>query len=121
HLKSTVYVFDDSGVSDLETFLECNRQELVEKEFKDLRQLINLQVIPAKRDVTSSDDSSSKKPLSAITTNFFNRENELSNDDLSKINELVLGMDKELGERYESFFKDFLFGDNDGDRSYCLK
>lgn len=108
HLKTKVYVFDDSESDDLEDFLKKHRYKLIEKELKDLRQLINLQIVPAKRDVASSDDSSGKKPLSAITTNYFNSEHELSNDALRKINELILNMDKDLGEHYESFFKEFL-------------
>lgn len=108
HLITKVYVFDDSNELNLERFFKENRHELIEKQLKDLKHLINLQIIHARREVASSNDSNSKKPLSAITTNYFNSEHDLSNEDLIKINDLILNMDKELGKRYDSFFKDFL-------------
>lgn len=109
HLKSRIYVFDDSEHDGEDDFFKVNRHKLVEKDLKDIKNLINIQFIHARRNVYSSDESNgSKKPLSALTTSYFNSSNEVPNDDLVKINEMIVGMDTQLGDRYESFFKDFL-------------
>lgn len=109
HLKNRIYVFDDSEHDGKDDFFKINRHMLVEKDLKDIKKLINLQFIHARRNVYSSDKSNDKKkPLSALTTAYFNSSNEVPNDDLVKINEMIVGMDDQLGVRYESFFKDFL-------------
>lgn len=109
HLKSRIYVFDDSEQDGKGDFLKVNRHKLIEKGLKDIKNLINLHIIHARRNVASSEESNgSKKPLSAITTAYFNSEHEVPSEDLVKINEILVGMDDELGDRYESFFKEFL-------------
>lgn len=109
HLISRIYVFDDSSHDGKDDFFKINRHKLVEKDLKDIKKLINLQFIHARRNVYSSDESNdSKKPLSALTTAYFNSSNDVPNDDLVKINQMIVGMDADLGARYESFFEDFL-------------
>ena len=88
-----------------------NRKKLVEKDKKTIDNLINYQVIHAKRVVASSEDQgSSKKVLSSIATSYFNKkaENKLSTDELDIINISLLDMDKTLEGKYETFFNDFL-------------
>ncbi|ODB85622.1 hypothetical protein A3194_12365 [Candidatus Thiodiazotropha endoloripes] len=108
HLSTKVYIFENTENNNLDDYLKHNHHKLVEKDLKHVRNLINLQVIHAKREVTSSDDSGQRKPLSKVTTDFFKSENEISNEDIGKLNELIVQMDTQLGETYESFFKDFL-------------
>lgn len=108
HLFTKVFVYENNESSNLDAFLKRNHHLLVEKDLKHIKGLINLQIIPARREVTSSDDSGQSKPLSKVTTDFFDSENEISNEEISKVNELILDMDSQLEETYESFFKDFL-------------
>lgn len=108
HLKVSFYVFDHTDGSDLDDFLRDKRHELIEKNLKHIRSLINLQIINAKRDVVSSDDNGESQPLSRVTTAFFNSENEIANEDIGRMNELIGRMDEELGKTYESFFQGFL-------------
>ena len=107
HLETKVYIFDDSKTKSIDEFLRIKRNELVPKELKYVHDLINLQIIPARRQVISSDDSGRNKPLSKITTDYFDSENEISNDDIRKVNELILQMDEKLEDTYEGFFKEF--------------
>ena len=111
HLKSRIYVFDDSEYEGEDDFFKVNRHKFIEKELKDIKNLINLHIIHARRNVSSSEESNvSKKPLSAITTSYFNSnsEYEVPNDDLIQINKLLVEMDDALDKSYESFFEDFL-------------
>ncbi len=111
HLKSRIYVFDDSEHKGEDDFFKVNRHKFIEKELKDIKNLINLHIIHARRSVSSSEESNvSKQPLSAITTSYFNSnsEYEVPNDDLIQINKLLVDMDVALDKNYESFFKDFL-------------
>ena len=111
HLKSRIYVFDDSEYEGENDFFKVNRNKFIEKELKDIKNLINLHIIHARRSVSSSEESNvSKQPLSAITTSYFNSnsEYEVPNDDLIQINKLLVEMDDALDKSYESFFEDFL-------------
>lgn len=110
HLKSSIYVFDDSehnGSAD--EFFKSFRHKLISKHLKDVRKLINFQFIAARRNVHSSDESaSSKKPLSLLTTEYFNSFHDEPNKDLAEINQMLLDLDSQLGEKYHSFFEEFL-------------
>jgi putative ATP-dependent endonuclease of OLD family len=108
HLFSRVYIFENAENSNLDDFLKQNQHMLVEKDIKHIRNLINLQIIHARREVSSSDASDQSKPLSKVTTDFFDSENKISNEEIGKVNDLIINMDKELGETYKGFFEDFL-------------
>lgn len=106
YLIQKIYSFDD-----YENLKPINRKNLVEKDKAAIDNLINYQVIHAKRVVASSEDQgSSKKVLSSIATSYFNKkaENKLSTDELDIINTSLLDMDKTLEGKYETFFNDFL-------------
>lgn len=116
HLKSCIYVFDDSehtGTAD--EFFKSYRHKLISKHLKDVRKLINFQFIAARRNVHSSEESAtSKKPLSLLTTEYFNSFHDVPNEDLAEINQMLLDLDSQLGEKYHSFFEGFL----DNSRSF---
>ena len=106
YLKHRIYAFDDE-----DNLQKDNRHKLVGKEKKVIDRLINYQVIHAKRSVSSSEASEgSKKVLSNIASTYFNKktENQLSHDDLDKINSSLLDMDSSLEDTYKEFFGTFL-------------
>lgn len=106
YLIEKIYSFDD-----YENLKPEKRKNLVEKEKKAIDQIINYQVIHAKRIVASSEsEESSKKVLSSIATSYFNKkaENQLSTNELDVINASLLDMDKTLEGKYKKFFGDFL-------------
>lgn len=109
YLETNVYIFED--FTDLET---QNRYKLVKKEMRDVHNLINFQVIHAKRDVASSEATSeNKKVLSTLTTQFFNKENKASSTEFEKINNAILAMDGSLDLNYQEYFKSFLKNSKD--------
>lgn len=100
-LQKSVYAF--AKPSDLEP---ANRKNLVKKKIEDIRELVNFQILHAKRDVASSEvKSGSRKVLSSLTTKYFNSKNQ---SDLKGITELLIEMDKNLEKPYEDFFGSFL-------------
>lgn len=104
YTETSVYVFDKD-----EALLIENRNLLIKKEAKSVENLINFQVIHAKRDVASSEShTQDKKVLSGLTTKYFNKENKVSIETFNKINESILEMDKNLDERYKEYFESFL-------------
>lgn len=103
YLHKKVYTF--SSMDDLKNE---NRYKLVEKEFKDVDKLIDLEIIHAKRSVSSSEEKSGTKVLSKLTTDYFNHSNINAPDKFESINSLISKMDEELGSRYEIFFNNFL-------------
>lgn len=106
YLKTSIYSFDT-----YENLKAENRNKLIEKDKKSIDNLINYQVIHAKRSVTSSESSeNSKKVLSSLATKYYNKktENQFSSDDLDIINASLLEMDKALEGKYEKFFDNFL-------------
>jgi putative ATP-dependent endonuclease of OLD family len=104
YIETSVYALcDESDVK------KENRSKLVEKDWKDVNNLINIQVIHAKRDVASSEANlGSKQVLSKLTTSFYNKSNKLSFDDKSGINQSIIKMDSDLDKEYEKYFKPFL-------------
>lgn len=81
----------------------------VEKDLKAVKKVINLQIIDARREVASSDDKhTGKRPLSSLTTKYFNGVNDEPNEALDAINKLVENVDGLLDVKYEPFFDDFL-------------
>lgn len=100
-LQKDVYAF--AKPSDLDP---ANRKKLVKKKIEDIRELINFQILHAKRDVASSEvKSGARKVLSSLTTKYFNSKNQ---SDLKGITELLIGMDKNLDKTYMDFFGSFL-------------
>lgn len=107
YLTSKIYSFDT-----YENLKTENIDKLIEKDKKAIENLINYQVIHAKRSVSSSESGeSSKKVLSSLATSYFNKktENQLSTDDLDIINASLLEMDKTLEGKYDTFFDNFLY------------
>jgi predicted ATP-dependent endonuclease of OLD family len=105
-LTYKIYTFDT-----YENLKKTNRDKLVEKDRKAIENLINYQVIHAKRSVSSSESGeSSKKVLSSLATSYYNKktENQLSSDELDVINASLLEMDKTLEGNYGTFFDNFL-------------
>lgn len=112
YLKRNIYVFDDNDYNDAtgnDDFFKVNRHKLIKKELKDIRSLISLHIIHARRHLSSSEENKdSRKPLSTITTAYFNKNNDANKQTLLDINKFLVDTDKTLGEKYETFFETFL-------------
>jgi predicted ATP-dependent endonuclease of OLD family len=102
YMKRSVYAYADD--SDL---LEENRKNLIEKNVESVRKLINLQVVHAKRDIASSEGSQHKRVLSALATNYFNKQNNVGSA-FAEINAKMAEMDGDLDLTYGTFFEPFL-------------
>ncbi len=109
-LKTKIYAFDDSEHPECEDYFEKYRHKLIQKDLKNVTDLINIQIIHARRNVASSEDNNSKTPLATLTTAHFNSKNdsELPDDNINAINTLISKMDTALEEQYDPIFKDFL-------------
>lgn len=104
YMKNKVYVFHNDNNIDWN-----NKANLVEKNLDALREIINLQIIHAKRNVSSSEESSrDKQALSSLTTKFYNNKNKSSNTDFLTINQKMIEMDGQLDAEYATVFDDFL-------------
>jgi putative ATP-dependent endonuclease of OLD family len=100
YLEREVYAYSTE-----EDLLEGKRKRLLKKELKLVREIINFQFIHARRDVASSEGG--KNVLSKLTTEYFNANNDKSND-FDPINKLMLSMDQSLEKTYKDFFSPFL-------------
>ncbi|VAW98573.1 hypothetical protein MNBD_GAMMA23-1673 [hydrothermal vent metagenome] len=109
-LKTKIYAFDDSEHPECEDYFTKYRHKLVPKDLKNVTDLINIQIIHARRNVASSEDNNGKTPLATLTTSHFNSKNdsELPDGNINAINTLISNMDKALEEQYDPIFKDFL-------------
>ncbi len=109
-LKTKIYAFDDSEHPECKDYFTKYRHKLIPKDLKNVTDLINMQIIHARRNVASSEDSHSKTPLATLTTSHFNSKNdsELPDVNINAINTLISSMDKELEAEYDPIFKDFL-------------
>lgn len=103
YLETKVYTF-----SNLEDIKKENRERLIKKDMKDVKKLIDFEIIHAKRKVSSSEEKNGMKVLSGLTTSFFNGLNVSSPDKFEKINELIEEMDSRLDANYDAFFETFL-------------
>jgi putative ATP-dependent endonuclease of OLD family len=102
--SKNIYVFENN--IDLDT---ANRGNLIKKDISIIKNLINFQVIHAKRNVSSSETTGNgKRALSELTTQYFNKENKDSSADFFEINEAIATMDSTLDDKYEEHFKPFL-------------
>jgi putative ATP-dependent endonuclease of OLD family len=104
YTKNKLYVFQD------ENDLDWNdRSNLAEKNLTVLKEVINLQIIHAKRNVASSEESTrDKQALSSLTTKFYNDNSKSSESDFSSINQMMIDMDIKLEKQYATVFDDFL-------------
>jgi predicted ATP-dependent endonuclease of OLD family len=108
YLNTSIYAFDDYGYDKGKYHLD-KRDQLVEKERKDLKNLLSFQVIHARRSVASSEDGSrGTKPLSAISTKFFRKQEGTDGNDLVDLRESLADIDKSLNEQYKQVFESFL-------------
>lgn len=103
-INKNIYVFEN------ETDLEfANRGNLVKKDISAIKNLINFQVIHAKRNVSSSETTGNgKRALSEMTTQYFNKEHKESSADFFDINDAISTMDSTLDEKYKKHFEPFL-------------
>ncbi len=104
YMDCKVFVFEDDGNFDIreDTFL-------YEKSRTDILDVINLQIIHAKRNVSSSEETNKEtKVLSNLTTKFFNLKSDLLDTDFHSINNKMSEMDVKLNESYSTLFQPFL-------------
>ncbi|MEY1578629.1 ATP-dependent endonuclease [Providencia manganoxydans] len=106
-IKTSIYAYDDSGYEGNEPYYLHNREELEEKEFKDVSNLLNFQVIHARRNVASSDETG-KSPLSAVTTQFFKKLNDSNDERLEQVRMALIDIDNDLETQYSNVFSGFL-------------
>ncbi len=106
-IKTSIYAYDDFGYEGDKPYYLVNRDDFEIKEFKDVGKIINLQVIHAKRNVASSDETG-KSPLSSVTTQFFRKLDESDDDRLDDIRNALIEIDQGLENQYSAVFSDFL-------------
>ena len=98
------YIFNEYS-----DFTKEHRSNLIPKDASDVNNLINLKIIQANRNVTSSDaNPQDRKILSHLTTQFYNSKNKISQDELNDINDSIFGADNQLSNNYKTFFEPFL-------------
>jgi putative ATP-dependent endonuclease of OLD family len=106
-IKTSIYAYDDFGYEGEQPYYIENRDELEEKDFKDVFNILNVQVIHARRNVASSDETG-KSPLSSVTTQFFKKLNDSDDERLDQIRNALIDVDKELEAQYSTVFSGFL-------------
>ncbi|UXJ53510.1 ATP-dependent nuclease [Pseudomonas citronellolis] len=99
YLKKNIFALEN------EDHISSLREGLVHRDIKKIKDLINFEIIHAKRDVASSEGG--KKILSKLTTQYFNKKN---NEPalFDPINDLIISMDESLEKAYTTFFDQFL-------------
>ncbi|MDD9180565.1 MULTISPECIES: ATP-dependent nuclease [Aliivibrio] len=104
YIQVSYYIFNE--YSDFES---NHRSNLIKKDASDVNNLINLKIIQANRNVTSSDAKpQDRKILSHLTTQFYNSKVKVSHDELEGINSSIINADEQLSDNYKTFFKPFL-------------
>ncbi|HJE03872.1 MAG TPA: AAA family ATPase [Aliarcobacter thereius] len=103
YLKLDFYSFLDKDDLKLE-----NRHKLIRRERKHVDQLINIQVIHARRDVASSEISSASGILSKLANIYFSKEYGNEESNYAEINKQIFEMDKDLDSLYSKHFGGFL-------------
>lgn len=106
-IKTSIYAYDDSGYEEERPYYLENRDELEEKDFKNVCNILNFQVIHARRNVASSDEIG-KSPLSSVTTQFFKKLNDTDDERLDQIRNSLIEIDKGLEAQYSTVFSGFL-------------
>ncbi|MCT4618240.1 MAG: ATP-dependent endonuclease [Marinisporobacter sp.] len=102
-LERKIYIYESKN--DLKPE---NKDKLIQKDLDSVKKLIDFEIIHAKRSVSSSEEKTSKKVLSSLTTKYFNDNNINSPDKFETINAIIADMDNQLSETYKVFFKNFL-------------
>lgn len=104
YIETKVYVMEPTPALEV-----SDKSELVEKDMKLIKSLINLQIIHAKRNVSSSEETKKgTKILSDLTTKFFNSNSGENNAAFLEINKKMSAMDQNLNSVYDSVFNPFL-------------
>lgn len=104
YIQVSYYIFNDYSDFELN-----HRSNLIKKDSSDVNNLINLKIIQANRNVTSSDAKpQERKILSHLTTQFYNSKVKVSHDELEGINSSIINADEQLSDNYKTFFKPFL-------------
>lgn len=104
YIQVRYYIFDTYN-----DFEAAHRSNLIKKEASDVNNLINLKIIQANRNVTSSDATpQDRRILSHLTTRFYNSKVKMSHDDLYDINSSIIDADVQLSGNYKAFFEPFL-------------
>lgn len=103
YLEKRLYTFDNWD--DLKSE---NRYRLIKKNLKEVKKLIDFEIIHAKRSVSSSEEKGGMKVLSKLTTTYFNNLNATAPDKFEEINKLIEDMDDSLDGKYDIFFESFL-------------
>ncbi|EOA3782474.1 ATP-dependent endonuclease [Vibrio vulnificus] len=104
YIQVSYYIFNE--YSDFEP---QHRSNLIPKDASDVHNLINLKIIQANRNVTSSDAKpQERKILSHLTTLFYNSKVKISHDELDGINSSIIEADSQLSSNYKTFFEPFL-------------
>lgn len=104
YIQVKYYIFDSYNDFEAE-----HRSNLIKKEASDVNNLINLKIIQANRNVTSSDASpQDRRILSHLTTRFYNSKVKMSHDELEGINSSIIDADDQLSGNYKTFFEPFL-------------
>lgn len=104
YIQVGYYIFNE--YSDFE---REHRSNLIAKDVSDVSSLINLKIIQANRNVTSSDAKpQERKILSHLTTQFYNSKVKMSHDELDGINSSIIEADEQLSSNYKTFFEPFL-------------
>ncbi|MFK5975799.1 MAG: ATP-dependent endonuclease [Sulfurovum sp.] len=91
-MDTNIYIFEK------DEDLKNSREKLIKKDLSEIKNIINFQIIHAKRNVSSSEEKSEKtKVLSTLTTKYF-----------SEINKQMISMDNELNTKYDEDFDSFM-------------
>ncbi|EHR6175854.1 ATP-dependent endonuclease [Vibrio parahaemolyticus] len=104
YIQINHYIFNEYSDFELK-----HRSSLILKDASHVNNLINLKIIQANRNVTSSDAKpQERKILSHLTTQFYNSKVKISHDELDGINSSIIEADSQLSSNYKTFFKPFL-------------
>lgn len=102
YLDNEIYIFENDD--DLNSH---NRHRLIRKDIKEVKRLIDFEIIHAKRGVSSSEEKNGRKVLSGLTTKYYNNLNSSTPSKFEDINVLMEEMDGRLEDQYAAFFTDF--------------
>ena len=98
-LTKKIYIYENER--------DIQNRNLIEKKIDDIKNIINFQIIHAKRNVSSSEEKSEKKKvLSVLTTQYFNQKNK--DTDFEEINKTMIEMDEILNKIYHDNFTPFM-------------
>lgn len=103
YIDKKVYIFENED--DLKP---QNRYRLIKIELSDIKKLIDFEIIHAKRSVSSSEEKTSHKILSGLTTKYYNNVNDATPNKFEAVNSLIEQMDRDLGAEYDKFFDEFV-------------